>query len=211
MNNTTTTLAAIIVLIFTAAILVVGGTLAATPLTIHPAFAYKKKDGNNNGNTVTIQKCKQLASESGFDNTQEQECENLICTHPGNNATCSQEGAVVTPTTTTPEPKPTTGTLLVKKVVECVVGTPCPAASDFSIVVTGNNPTPSSFKGSVSGTLVTLGPGTYTVTETERPSEFFSPHFSGDCKVQPNDSASGTISANEHQTCTITNFNGIIP
>jgi hypothetical protein len=30
-----------------------------------------------------------------------QECENLICTHPGENATCVQEGAAaVTPTTT---------------------------------------------------------------------------------------------------------------
>ena len=29
---------------------------------------------------------------SGFDNDQEQECQNLICTHPGENATCVQEG-----------------------------------------------------------------------------------------------------------------------
>ena len=39
-------------------------------------------------------------SVSGFDNTAEQECENLICTHPGNNATCSQEGVRFTPTPT---------------------------------------------------------------------------------------------------------------
>ncbi len=32
-------------------------------------------------------------SVSGFDNTAEQECENLICTHPGNNATCTEEGS----------------------------------------------------------------------------------------------------------------------
>jgi hypothetical protein len=49
------------------------------------------------GNTITIEKCKQASTESGFDNNQEQECANLICTHPGNNATCTQEGAAGTP------------------------------------------------------------------------------------------------------------------
>ena len=94
-----TTLAAI-VLIFTAATLVVGaGTFTTTEQS---AYAYKKDNGkgNGNGNTVTIQKCKQAAIQSGWDNTQEQECENLICTHPGENATCVQEGVVVTPTPT---------------------------------------------------------------------------------------------------------------
>ena len=45
--------------------------------------------------------------ESGFDNSLAQECQNVICTHPGNNATCSQEG-VVTPTSTTTTPPPVT-------------------------------------------------------------------------------------------------------
>jgi hypothetical protein len=31
-------------------------------------------------------------SASGFDTAVDQECENLICTHPGNNATCVSEG-----------------------------------------------------------------------------------------------------------------------
>jgi hypothetical protein len=106
MNNTRTTLAMFAV--FMAASLVVG-TLATTQST-QSTFAYSpKKDdkrdgkdgGNGNGNTVTIQKCKQAATQSGFDNNQGQECENLICTHPGENATCVQEG-VVTPTPTTP-------------------------------------------------------------------------------------------------------------
>ncbi len=62
-----------------AAILAVG-TIAATT-TIAPtqsAFAYpqkKKGDENSrNGNTITIQKCKQAATQSGFDNNQAQEC-----------------------------------------------------------------------------------------------------------------------------------------
>jgi hypothetical protein len=95
MNNTTRTLAIAAIL---AATLVVGGMLATTTKT-QSAYAYSKKDngnGNGNGNTITIQKCKQAATQSGFDNNQGQECENLICTHPGENATCVQEGVVST-------------------------------------------------------------------------------------------------------------------
>jgi hypothetical protein len=48
---------------------------------------------SNNGNTVTIEECKNRGSASGFDTAVvNQECENLICTHPGNNATCVSEG-----------------------------------------------------------------------------------------------------------------------
>jgi hypothetical protein len=100
MNNTKTTTLAIVA-VFMAATLVVG-TFATITTTIGTAFAYQKKRGGSqenskNGNTITLQKCKQAASESGFDNTEEQECQNVICTHPGENATCSQEGAAVTP------------------------------------------------------------------------------------------------------------------
>ena len=97
MNNTKTILAAILI----AATLVVAGTSAT--ITTQSAFAsFPKKDnkkdgGNGNGNTVTIQKCKQAATQSGFDNDQEQECGNTICTHPGAGATCVSEGAEVSP------------------------------------------------------------------------------------------------------------------
>jgi len=103
MNNTTRRNLTIVA-VFIAASLVVG-TFSATPTTQTAALAYQKKKGggeenSKNGNTITIQKCKQEASESGWDNNQEQECENLICTHPGENATCEQEGqaAAATPT-----------------------------------------------------------------------------------------------------------------
>jgi len=49
-------------------------------------------NGNGNGNTVTIEECKNRGSASGFDTATNQECENLICTHPGENATCTEEG-----------------------------------------------------------------------------------------------------------------------
>ena len=94
MNNTTTTKRNLaLAAVFMAATLVVG-TFATT--TIQSAFAYsQKKDngkGNGNGNTVTIEECKNKGSASGFDTALDQECENLICTHPGENATCVQEG-----------------------------------------------------------------------------------------------------------------------
>jgi hypothetical protein len=74
------------------------GAIIAT--STQSAFAYSKKkgvhdnNGNNskNGNTVTIEECKNRGSASGFDTAVDQECENLICTHPGNNATCVSEG-----------------------------------------------------------------------------------------------------------------------
>jgi hypothetical protein len=90
------------------AVLIVGAF--ATTMTISSAaFAYQgKKKGaqdngsrnSKNGDTVTIEECKNRGSASGFDTALDQECQNLICTHPGNNATCSQEGVVVTPTPT---------------------------------------------------------------------------------------------------------------
>jgi hypothetical protein len=106
MNNTRTLT---IVAVFIAASLVVG-TFAATPTT-QTALAYQKKKGggeenSRNGNTITIQKCKQAATQSGWDNNQGQECENLICTHPNDNATCVQEqGAAVTTNAITPPVK----------------------------------------------------------------------------------------------------------
>ncbi|HZD83131.1 MAG TPA: hypothetical protein VE076_09660 [Nitrososphaeraceae archaeon] len=53
--------------------------------------------GNQNGNTITALKCKNKGSTSGFDTTTNQECENLICTHPGSDASCvsESEGAVI--------------------------------------------------------------------------------------------------------------------
>ena len=103
MNNTTITTLTIAAIL--AATLVVGGTFAASS-----AFAYIKKgpqdnkkgardkeSDSRNGNTITVEKCQNKGSASGFDTTTNQECENLICTHPGSNGTCvsESEGAVI--------------------------------------------------------------------------------------------------------------------
>jgi hypothetical protein len=111
MNNTKTTLA--IVAVLTAATLVVGLTVAATMTTSAFAGGSYKKDGqdkynqgtrdnrndggsdNQNGNTVTILKCKNKGSASGWDTTTNQECENLICTHPDVTCVSENEGAVI--------------------------------------------------------------------------------------------------------------------
>src|SRR3954466_4149086 len=113
MNNTTITKGNLsLVAILMAATLVIGtfATMATTIGTTQSstAFAYSQQnkkggDDNNsrNGNTITALKCQNKGSASGFDTTTNQECENLICTHPGENATCVQEGAVATTSTST--------------------------------------------------------------------------------------------------------------
>jgi hypothetical protein len=67
---------------------------------------YKKgiqTNGNDgakaNGNTLTVQAAKQHGIVSGFDNTLEQEAQNLICTHPS--STCVSEGSENNATDTT--------------------------------------------------------------------------------------------------------------
>jgi hypothetical protein len=107
-------------------------------------------------------------------------------TPTGNQTTGNQTGGGGT--------TPTTGTLLVKKVEVCF-STLCPVISDFTISVTGNNPTPPTFAASVNGTLVTLGPGAFNVTETGPAG--FAVTLSADC--------TGTIVAGDQKTCTITN------
>jgi hypothetical protein len=88
-----------------------------------------------------------------------------------------------------------------------VGGGPCTEIPErmFSITVTDNNPQPSTFAlANGDSQLVTLGPGTYTVTENVPFG--FTIAFSGDCTQSvPLSSATGTISAGQHQTCTITN------
>ena len=89
---------------------------------------------------------------------------------------------------------PTTGRLTVIKRLSSG-DVPPVRISDFVIHVTGNNPTPANFNASSTGTDVTLGSGSFSVTEA--PSAVFNPSFSSEC--------SGSIAAGQHLTCTITN------
>ncbi|HEV2951465.1 MAG TPA: hypothetical protein VGZ51_05135, partial [Actinomycetota bacterium] len=80
-------------------------------------------------------------------------------------------------------------------VIKQVVGG-AKSPSDFQISVSGDNPSPSSFSGSADGTVVTLGPGGYDVSEVE--DSHYAASYSADCK-------DGTIAYGESKTCTITN------
>lgn len=69
-------------------------------------------------------------------------------------------------------------------------------ASDFIMHIAGKNASSSSFAGSETGTDVTLGAGSYSVTETGAPTGYSGSASAG---------CSGTIVAGINQTCTITN------
>ena len=92
----------------------------------------------------------------------------------------------------------TTATLVVIKTVENdnTTNPGTKTASDFNITVTGTNPSPATFVGAGSpGTTVTIGSGSYSVDEAADTD--YTKTRSADC--------SGTISAGQTKTCTITN------
>jgi hypothetical protein len=219
MNNTKTT--PTIVAVIMAATLVVG-TFATVAVTQQSAFAIAQKKppghdgskkkttdngkGNDNGNTITALKCQNKGSASGFDTALDQECENLICTHPGNNATCSQEGVISALPTPTPTSEPITTTLRIIKQVVCLPTDPncsLPDVCEIDLsIFTPDNP-----KGNTqsftcqsavgNGLLFTLQPGSFfSLTEVQGP-PFFDVTRNGDCD--------GTIAAGQHLICTITN------
>jgi hypothetical protein len=68
-------------------------------------------------------------------------------------------------------------------------------ASDFTMYVNGNYPTPSVFQGSEVGIDVTIYPGWYNVYENYYPQ--YTNFYSGDCNAY--------INPSETRTCTITN------
>jgi hypothetical protein len=161
MNNTKTLTA--IVAILMAATLVVG-TFAAVATT-QTALAYQKKkrggsqENSRDGNTVTLQACKQDGTESGFDNSLAQECQNVICTHPGENATCTEEGVTSAP------PTPTTIQVSGQGEGEnfCARATgSIPASITFSVQQSGNAATQGQFEIAVQAPF---GPG-FTKTGT---------------------------------------------
>jgi len=106
---------------------------------------------------------------------------------------------------TDPGSEPKTAEITVVKLVTCdFIDIPlelCPSPEEFTMNIGGNNPSPSSFPGSPQGTVVTLEPGQYDVTEMAPPTppgvEFDGGTFSVDC--------TGDIAAGESKTCTVTN------
>ena len=106
-----------------------------------------------------------------------------------------------------------------------------PDPEDYTITVSGNNPTPSSFPGSEAGTPVSIGAGEYTVDETlastaalqaelDATSIVTDTSATGDCTPNLNanqifEDATGTMTSGGSQECTLINniiiFGGTVP
>jgi YVTN family beta-propeller protein len=156
-------------------------------------------DGSSSGATITI--------DEGSYNVTEEEGPNVSYDYapgkytPGYSSNCAgeiQAGDTVRCTVTNKYNQFIPGILpkliITKQVVNEGGGEAEP--SDFTITVDGNNPTPSSFDGSSSGTSVTLNPGSYSVTENSLPE--YTSSKSGEC--------TGSLSDSETKQCTITNI-----
>jgi hypothetical protein len=98
--------------------------------------------------------------------------QNLICTHPANNATCSHEAIISTATQIPlptspqqPQPQAPAALAIIKHVIDDIVETI--SAKDFTSSASGTNVSPqSSFQGAQSpgtDTAVTPKPGTFPV------------------------------------------------
>jgi hypothetical protein len=96
--------------------------------------------------------------------------QNLTCTHPGNNASCSQEKIISTTQISLPILQPQSSATLtnIKHVINDIVGTIF--AKDFTSSASDSNVSPqSSFPGAQSpGTTVTLKPGTFPVVLSQQ-------------------------------------------
>ena len=90
--------------------------------------------------------------------------------------------------------------IVIKHVDDSQVSGVTDTASDFTMHVNGNNPSPFDFPGSESGSSVSIAPGPYAVTET-KPMHFnghsFSATFSKDCNEE--------ITDGDTKTCIVTN------
>ena len=150
--------------------------------------------GSADGITVTLEKGKYSITEtgpSGYNSTSSSQCSGTI--NVGETRRCNLTNIFV---------KPSLPVLkVIKEVINQGGGTGKP--SDFTISVSGNNPSPHSFRGnSDTGTIVKLQPGRYNVTESGPTG--YSSNYSSDC--------SGIMSSGQAKNCTITNkYNPFIP
>jgi hypothetical protein len=118
-------------------------------------------DGSSSGTSVQLFEGRYKVTESGpnsnYTSKLSKECSDNM--REGESKKCT-----ITNTYSEPPPLVTTANIIVtKKVINEGGGDREP--SDFTITVDGNNPTPSSFDGSSSGTTITINEGSYNVTE----------------------------------------------
>jgi len=151
--------------------------------------------GSADGTTVILEKGKYSISEtgpSGYNLTSSSQCSGAI--NGGETRRCNLTNTFV---------KPSLPALtVIKKVINQGGGTGS-KPSDFTISVSGNNPSPRSFQGnSNTGTIVKLQPGRYSVAESGPTG--YSSNYSADCN--------STIKSGETKNCIITNtYNPFIP
>ena len=143
--------------------------------------------GSVDGTTVTLEKGKYSITETGppgYNLTSSSQCSGAI--NGGETKRCNLTNTFVKPSP--PALK------VIKEVINQGGGTGKP--SDFTINVSGNNPSPASFSGSADGITVQLRAGKYSVIETG-PLSGYTTDYSGEC--------SGTASPDIINECTITN------
>lgn len=93
-------------------------------------------------------------------------------------------------------------TLRVVKIVQCPFGVVCPQPSSFTLRVNGTGAVPNTFTGSSAGTVVTLGPGIFNVTEVRNSA----PNPPGLVLVPDTSDCNGVISGTgETRQCTVIN------
>jgi YVTN family beta-propeller protein len=170
--------------------------------------------GSSSGTTVQLSTGKYKVTEPGpttnYNSTLSNGCSGTIREGETNECTITNTYSVSPPPPPPPPPPVTTGKIIViTKVNNEGGGDKKP--SDFTITVSGNNPTPSSFDGSSSGTTVTVNEGSYNVEEEEGP--YISPDYvPGRYTPSYSSGCAGTIQAGETVNCTISNkYNPFIP
>src|SRR5918994_2759781 len=186
---------------------VIIATVLALP-TFMDLNSYAESHDNNNKNISSLSS---LNSSRISDGEEHKKSRDLIDVNTSSASSSSSSAASSSdPSNETSDNKPKMGTLVVmKQVVNEGGGDKKP--SDFTITVNGNNPTPSSFAGSSSGTTITVNEGSYNVKEEEGP--YISPDYvPGRYTPSYSSECTGTIQAGETVSCTISNkYNPFIP
>jgi uncharacterized surface anchored protein len=151
--------------------------------------------GNTAGTAVTLQPGAYSVTEpatTGFTSSFSTGCSGTITA--GQTITCT--------VTNTAIGSSTLGTIIVTKhVINDNGGVGVAGNSTISVFAAGGGATPTAFAGSETGTVVTINPGAYAITETSFPAGYVMSASTG---------CTGTIAAGDVRTCVITN-NDVLP
>ena len=194
-------------------LLLIIATVLALP-TFVDLNSYAESHDNNNENISSLSSLISSRISDGEEHKKSRDVIYVSTSSSDSSSTPSSSDSSSTPSSSdssneTSDNKPQMGTLLVTTKVNNEGGGD-KKPSDFTITVSGNNPTPSSFAGSSSGTTITINEGTYNVKE-EGP--YISPDYvPGRYTPSYSSECAGTIQAGKTVSCTISNkYNPFIP